>query len=275
MTRSNRWQVGGVVAALLCMHGLAMAAEPKKSDSGDNDWSVDIAYDTASGNYGTVNFSSERIWTSTISIDTDNYTFSLAMPYLNTSGPVGATLRRLGKSVLVTSIVNANGNGDLEFSVTRSVLTEEDVGMDLDIKGSVKLPTASQAQGLGTGVTDSFVEVDFGKTFANFTGTATFGYAFLGNAGKVLVQGVQQNLIFKNGFSASLDGSLKLNDNFLVGATVSGQDAATAGMPDPREVKVYLGYKLNKSIKVHLYALKGLSEGSPDRGAGLSVVLTN
>ncbi len=273
MTSKSRRIAFALVACLACVHGWALAADAHKTDGEDNELSVDISYDTSSGIYGSPNFSSERSWTSTISYDTDNYSFSLALPYVYMSGPVGVTRRRSGKLVTETDIVNASGYGDIEVSVTRYVLDEEDAGMDLAIKGTVKLPTASQSKGLGTGVTDSFVELDFGKTFGNFTATATFGYSFLGNAGIVRVQGVQQNLTFKNVFSASLDGALRLNDSFMVGVTRSGQDASSIGMPDSKDIKVYLGYKANKSVKIRAYALKGLSDASPDNGFGMSATI--
>ena len=262
----------GVAISAIQHHDVVHAANSKSADSGnDGDLSVDLSYDYTRGKYGTAFLSTESIYTIRVDYDTENYGFGLTIPYLHQSGPVGTINRRLiRRPISVTRIVSESGEGDVEASVTSHVIDNTDKGVFLDVKGTYKFPTASRSKGLGSGKADEFIEFDAGKDFGNFSGTGTLGYSFLGSPGHVIVQRVGQNIEYVNAYSWSVDGAYKLADKTKFGVTYSAEQATSVGGFKQEDVTVYFSFGAANAPKIRVYWQKGLADGSPDFGTGLS-----
>lgn len=233
---------------------------------------VQLSSDNSWGKYGTAFSFVEHITTATISLETESYGFSLALPYLMLSGPQGTLRRRLGKPpVLETRIVHQTGMGDMGASVVRHLFLDEDDDYTLDLQASVKFHNASQSKGLGTGVNDYGLTATLAGYNGPWSFSLTAGYAFLGSPGTVVIQGVRETIVLNNTASLSLDGSYRVNDRLTLGGTFTIEQAASAAASAPRDINLHLRWRLTDSVSWQMYVSKGLSYASPATGLGMSL----
>jgi hypothetical protein len=125
----------------------------------------------------------------------------------------------------------------------------------------VKLATADEDKGLGTGEHDFIFLLDLYQTFDRVTGFGGVGYHILGDApGQPL----------DNVWSANLGFSYKLDERDSAGLSLDGRQRVVPGASPQRELTGFFVRQLDRLWKAQLYALIGLANGSPDWGFGLS-----
>lgn len=135
-------------------------------------------------------------------------------------------------------------------------------GLTLDVIGKVKFATASNTKGLGTGKNDYAVQMEaeqaIGKGFI-FGGA---GYKWLGDPDFINLRNVAY---------VSVGGGYKPTSDTTVGLSYDYSQSARSGGPAPQEVSLYAAHWVTKNIKLNSFVFKGLSDGSPDWGAGLNL----
>jgi hypothetical protein len=151
-----------------------------------------------------------------------------------------------------------SGVGDLRLSATYAVPMEGNWGVDLT--GDVKVATADEDKGLGTGANDYGVAVDVFRSFGNTTAFGGLGYTWLGDSDFIDVDSV---------ISGNLGVSQKVSVGSL-GLMYDYRQAASETSDDRSEVTGFYSFPTTDTTKMQVYATKGLSDGSPDWGAGLS-----
>ena len=155
---------------------------------------------------------------------------------------------------------SASGIGDLSLAATYSMPTGGPLGVDLT--ANAKIATADEDKGLGTGANDFGVAVDL---YRDFDGTMLFGgvgYTGLGESTYIDVDGV---------VSGNVGVSQKVGaGGARLGAVYDYRQSAASGFDDRHELTGFYTLPTGTSSRVQLYALKGLSDGSPDWGAGVS-----
>lgn len=263
--------------------GPACADDATKEDNKDGGaLSLNLALDTSYSKYGTSRSYSNAL-TTTLSYDTENFGYSLSIPYVHQSDPVGAVFTRFRLPPRIASRIagkiasldtNASGLGDVEASVTRYLIDDTDNGLTFDVRGSLKIPTADQSKGLGSGEKDYTVEMNLGKTYGKFAVTGTAGYMVLGSPGRVTIQGTQQNIILNNIFYGALDGAFTLGNKTRLGLTLNAAQASSSDASSQKDVTLYFNVAGSKSSRIRIYGLKGLANGSPDSAGGASASLT-
>lgn len=160
-----------------------------------------------------------------------------------------------------TKRTTQSGLGDIIAAAVFNVLDNPD-GFVVDLTGKVKLPTASESKGLGSGKTDYAVQTNvdyhFGAPYASFG----LGYRWLGEP-----SGVD----YKNVIYGSFGGGYTLSDKAEIGLSYDWATAAVSGSSKPQEVSVFGSYRLSNSYKLSAVLYGGLSNASPDVGGGLTL----
>ncbi len=246
--------------------------ENKDGNKSEKTISASFGFDNTSGNYGTKHESTSTSIPAIISYGTDNYVAALTFPYLEQTGPAGS-IAGVHRYIAVGSnkIISQKGLGDVQGSATGYLIDDENTGISLDLKAEVKFGTADVSKGLGTGKNDYSLEAALYKDFDKIGMSGTLGYTELGSPGKVTVNGIQENIVFHNVFYASAGSTYQISEATKTGLTLYTEQSSENGMPRQEEITVDFTHKINKTNKLGIYVLKGLANGSPDRGFGASL----
>jgi hypothetical protein len=216
----------------------------------------------SSGDYGTSTNTQITSLAATARYDSGFWVYRATVPYLRVRGDasvVPGTGRVRGGGA---DRRTASGLGDIVLSATYTAFYDRASTLGFDLTGKVKLATADEDEGLGTGEHDFALLADFYKTFDRVTGFGGVGYHILGDA---------PGLPLENVWSATLGASYKLNERDSAGASLDGRERVAPGASPQRELVAFFVRRLDRAWKAQVYALIGLADGSPDWGAGLSL----
>lgn len=233
----------------------------------------------SSGNYGTANRTTITSVPLIGRYETGPWAFKLTVPYIRISGSstvipgIGLTANtnptgRGGAGVVVAPVTassTASGLGDIVAAATYNVYNNAASKVGIDLTGKVKLPTADRDKGLGTGEADYSFQVDAFRQFDRFTLFGGLGYNFLGSSSFIQLNDV---------WNASLGGSYKIDDMRSAGISFDAREKVSSTSSPLRELTAFYVHKFDHKWKGQVYYLKGLSDGSPDWGAGATVTYT-
>lgn len=182
---------------------------------------------------------------------------SASFSYLTVKGP--ATVVGGGGAPRPTT-ASESGLGDIYAGATYR-FGSMGGAVNMDATARVKLPTADEDRGLGTGAADYYGELSFYRTFSSVTPFVTVGYRVLGdNAAYDL----------RDGFYASGGAHFLLSTATVVSVLVNWRRPILAGGDDAREAMVMVSHDFAERWRVTAYALKGFTDASPDFGTGLA-----
>ena len=133
----------------------------------------------------------------------------------------------------------------------------------LDITGKLKIPTADEDKGLGTGKFDEVLQLDYMYPCGRLIPMATLSYKYRGDPGTY-------NL--KNTVSLSGGFDWRQTEKLHLGASLDYQQASASGLEDPLDLFGYLSYRYSRRWTLMPYLYFGLSEGSPDFGGGIQLI---
>lgn len=215
----------------------------------------------SSGDYGTGSSTDITTLDATARYETGRWAYKATIPYLEVSGQSAVVpgLGPVGGAGLRTR--TETGLGDIVLSATYAAYYDPASTLGVDVTGKLKLATADEVKGLGTGEHDAAFLVDFYQAFGRVTGFGGIGYHILGDA---------PGLPLDNVWGANLGASYKLDERDSAGAMLEGRQRALPGGSPQRELIGFFARKLDRLWKAQAYALIGLANGSPDWGAGLS-----
>lgn len=203
-----------------------------------------------SGDFGTPTSSRLFSLAPTLGYVALRHDFSVTAPYLsltNETSGIRTTERGLGDIIVRAGAVlfpeNATG-----FSVNGSV--------------AVKLPTADETRGLGTGETDYAAFVGIDQRLQAFKLSVTTGY---------LKSGDPPGLDYHNSFSYGFGLSRRFARTTVYGA-YDHRQAVLSGFENPQEVSAGFFHILNIDYAVKGQLFVGLNNGGPDGGGSLGIV---
>jgi hypothetical protein len=178
-------------------------------------------------------------------------------------GPGGGGL--LGLPILVDPTQPAarevrQGIGDVRLGVGHTLPPV--AGAELTLSGQVKLPTASAERGIGTGETDVAVGAEIARRFGPATPYVAIGYTM---PGEPTAYDLRNSLSARGGVALELRQGLRANVGYGYAESVSPL------VPDQQQVSTGLSANLSSRLNLGLHGNVGLSEGSPDLGAGVSL----
>lgn len=215
----------------------------------------------SAGDYGTGSTTRIASLAATARYDTGPWTYRATVPYLKIEGensviPGVGRVRGSGGGTRTES-----GLGDIVLGATYALYYEPARTLGFDLTGKVKLATADEDKGLGTGEHDFAILLDAYQTMGRATGFGGVGYHILGDApGQPL----------DNVWSANLGVSYKVDERDSAGVMLDMRQRVTSSSDPQRELTGFFVRKLDRFWKAQLYALVGLADGSPDWGFGLS-----
>jgi hypothetical protein len=216
----------------------------------------------SSGDYGTGTTTRITTLAGTARYETGPWVYKATVPYIKVSGE-NAVIPGFGRVRGRTARTRSeSGLGDIILSATYAAYYDRASTLGIDVTGKLKLGTADEAKGLGTGEHDVAFLVDAYRTFDRVTGFGGIGYHILGDS---------PALPLDNAWSANLGASYKLDERDSAGAMLEGRQRVTPGGSPQRELTGFFVRKLDRFWKGQAYALIGLADGSPDWGAGLSL----
>lgn len=186
------------------------------------------------------------------------WSFKLTVPFLQVDGPASVVDDEVESVGLNRS---ASGIGDVSFATTYTVSWKPE-RLYLDLIGRVRFPTGDDDEGLGSGETDFVALASLTKDFDSLTVYADAGRRFLGSSP---ARPREDGWLLSAGLSTPLAG------NTEIGTSVDWREAAYDDAPDPAEVSAYVRFDVGEDLRMNVYAFAGLSDGSPDGGAGVTL----
>jgi hypothetical protein len=233
--------------------------------AGAADYTLSGGMDYSTGKYGSSQSTEIAYFPLIGKLESGASTFKLTVPYLRIRSASGGNL--IGVDAQGSPIYDGNGPkqteeglGDLVASYTYSVIARPIHGFLLDLTGKVKLATADDRKGLGTGKNDYTVLTDLYYLAGAWTPFTTLSYRFTGNpAGSSL----------RNVWGTTLGLAYKRNPENSYGAMWDLRQASRSGGTGTDEMTVYWVSKFAAGYKLQSYVVKGFSSGSADWGVGL------
>jgi len=220
---------------------------------------VSLGFHYSSGSYGEAE-ATEIYYVPLIArVDIGSWSAAATVPYLRIDGPatvIDGVQTVAGKS---------DGIGDIALRASYLLLPPAEWMPFLDFIGRLKIPTASRADGLGTGEVDYGFELEASKAFGAFTPFVAAGYRILGSP---------PGSHLRNVALAAAGTTYQLLDNLNIGALIDYRQAASDASGTRLEVIPYCSWKVTQHWSLDLYATAGLANGSPDAGTGVQIAWT-
>jgi hypothetical protein len=256
---------------LLCSaHNLRAADAEQEEDAGAG-FSFFTGFDYTKGSYGTPRATRLLYVPFTLSYDGDAYGADVTMPYLYQSGPTGQTIvagRVIPGGAAVSGratprIATVHGWGDLVVGGTRYFEGASETSPVYSLRVQVKFGTANHDIGLGTGRSDFTFSGAASKFLdQHWVASGDLGYTKYGSP---------SGLRLKPAVFASIGGAYRFADKSRIGLNAYASGSSFSGGAAPVDLTAYYSFAPSKSVQLRAYLLKGLSQGSPNHGFGLSV----
>lgn len=253
---SKRIATSAAACAALFLAGAALAAE------GDR-LTASVGLDYSTGDYGQATDTDMLALAFAAKYETGRWTLRGSLPYIHVTGPSNVVASDTGGLPLGAGAAprrTDHGLGDLVLGVSYLVLYTADAPFLLELGGKVKLGTADEGKGLGTGEDDFSIQADAFKRYGAFTPFATLGYR---------VYGDPPGINLRNVFYGSVGTTYRVADGVTVGAAYDFRDAIVRGGDDLSELSVFATRRLTASWQLQVYGVLGFSDASPDAGAGV------
>jgi hypothetical protein len=192
----------------------------------------------------------------------------LTVPYIRINGP-GDVVRGADGNLVISSEASGrtteSGVGDVLAALSYVFYPSSPALPALELTGRIKLPTADEDEGLGTGETDYTLQADVSKSFGALSSFATLGYRVLGDS---------SDLDLDDGFLASLGIGYRFSPRLNLGLAFDYREASTDGTDDSREIVPYTSYRCSDSVTLGTYGVVGLSDSSSDLAIGVTARVT-
>jgi len=228
------------------------------------DWKAILSATYETGKYGT----DTRVDTVYIPLTIRRYfddvgALSLTVPYLSqtSTGEVtfinGAVFRTRGaKSATVTT---ESGLGDIIARGDIYALKESSSNLlDITLVGKVKLPTADENKGLGTGKFDETIGVELARSIVpDWTGYFDLYYTFIGKPA---------GLDLKNTTAFDIGAAYKWSPEMTISGFYAQSTPVVSGVDDLRDLLANVEWKLSNEASLLAGIDIGLSSSSPDIG---------
>lgn len=246
-------------------------------------YAVGLGLEIASGSFGTG--STSTFVTAPLVIDwfpTERLDLELIVPFLyqrttNTGhAALGTSMQSTAaKSVARGSMMNGTGGGgggafggdyglgDITLTSGYSVMMDSDTSPQVRPTIYLKFPTADKNSGLGTGEFDFGAGVAVSKWLGNWRPFAE---------GRYVVQGGAHDDSGALDFVTADAGiAYSWNERLLTSAYARFGSRLFDSLSPPLEARLKTVWHFGERTYAEAYALKGLSDGSPDYGGGVSV----
>jgi len=247
----------------LALFAAACAAQesPVASTPAPLPWRLDASVNYSRGDYGLATDTEVYVGLLNVVYDTPRWRFQAALPVVSIEGPATAVAGGAGVGTRPTSS-RETGVGDVTLGATYKFGEIARSGVELDFTGQVKLPTADEERGLGTGKTDTYWQLDARRRFGRVTPFATLGYRFLGSS---------STYPLKDGFYATLGVAIPVTARLTAGAAINWRERIVAGGDESVDAMIFAQQTITERWRALVYVLAGFTDASPDFGLGAGV----
>jgi hypothetical protein len=234
----------------------------------DRQLSLLVGYEFSSGKFDDSDRTRISYVPLTFKYQRGDWIAGLTLPYIRIKGP-GDVVRGADGSLVVgtgeAGTTTESGLGDVIASLSYTLYPPRESLPILELTGRIKLPTADEDDGLGTGETDYTLQADLSKRFGPVSGYATLGYRFLGDPSGVDLD---------DGFLASLGFGYRYSPRINLGLAFDFREASTDDSDDARELVPYTSLRVSDRLTLGSYGVVGLSDSSPDLALGVTARVT-
>lgn len=185
-----------------------------------------------------------------------------SLPYLRITGP-GSVIGPDGvpnPGVQADTRSTESGLGDLVLTGTYAAVYNAARGYGMDLVAKVKLPTADEDKGLGTGKTDVAIQVDPFMVVGRSTLFGTLGYK---------VYGDPEAIDYDNVWYGSVGVMGKLSAQTSIGVAHDVRQKLVPTGAAVSETTLFAVHKLDRDTRLQFYLVKGFSDASPELGGGV------
>jgi hypothetical protein len=252
----------------LMIHGsrrifAAMLAVPCAAAFGaDGVTTLGAGAEYSSGKYGSSEKTEILYLPVTAKYETGPWALKAVVPYVRITGPgnvVGAGADRVTLPGAPAARRTESGLGDIVASAFYNVMNERTGAFGLDLGAKVKLGTADETKGLGTGENDYSLQADVFKPLGSLTAFGSLGHRWYGDP-----PGVD----LRNVFYASVGASYRQSADTSFGLAYDFRPSITSTGGRISEATAFVSHRISRDVKLQLYGIKGFSTGSPDFGLG-------
>ncbi len=221
---------------------------------------ISSGFDYSRGDYGFVTDTEVFAVPLNLSYETEAWTFRVNQPWLRLKGPAGVVVSgapfggAVGRPVSSTE----SGMGDITAGATYRI-SPSAAGFNVALSGRVKLGTANENKGLGSGETDYYTQIDLSRAYGATVPFFSAGYRFLGSS----------NLYpLRDGVYLSGGVIRRLSEPTQIGLAVDWRQRVVDGGDHGCEVTGFVTHRFDNRWSLQGYALAGLTDASPDVGLG-------
>lgn len=131
----------------------------------------------------------------------------------------------------------------------------------VETKALIKLPTADESKGLGTGETDAGLQVELKQPLGAFTPFLSAGYILTGDSDRI---------DYNNIWSGSVGTTYGLTSRVTAVAAYDFRSKATDTVDSFEEISLEFDWLVHENWSVSLLGAAGLSDAAPDWTAGIT-----
>lgn len=225
-----------------------------------------LGADYSEGDYGEGRGDTEILFIPfSVAYSRDSWTYKASFAWVDIDGPgnvIGAGDGGLVIGDRQQEPVDNPGMGDVWLSASYALPTTRPDEVYMEVTGKIKLPTADEDEGLGTGETDYSLALELYQAVGVYTPFATLGYK---------IKGTPSGLNVDDVLFASAGTDYRLSNRYSVGVSLDYQEASVSGSDDATELFGYWNNRISREWSLMLYGYLGLQDGSPDHGIGIQL----
>lgn len=224
---------------------------------------LSTALDYSTGKYGSATTTETYYMPVGMKYEVEDWTFRATVPYVESIGPtnvsgIGADQITLNSGS--TTRRRVAGLGDIVLAASWSALQYGPWLIELGTK--IKLATADEAKGLGTGKNDYSIQTELYRSLGSHTLFGTLGFKKMGDP-----DGVD----LKDPLYASLGWSFRASPQTALGLSYDYREKLQTTSAPLSDATAFVTHKLDPNWKLQTYLSTGFTRASPDLGAGVFV----
>jgi len=224
-------------------------------------YSISLGVEYASGDYGGEGSIEDIYVPLSVRYASERFAARVTVPYTSSQSPA---IQFTGPNDIITSESSKqseSGLGDISLAVSYLGLAESR-DWALDFTAKIKWGTASAGDGLGTGENDYSLQFDAYVWQRRLLWMATIGYRWRGDRG---------TYEFDDTWFLSVGAAWNLRSSIRLGLLLAHRPSSTTFSDDVTDLTLFLGKRWNRHWSAQVYTLFGVTDGSPDRGFGVSL----
>ncbi len=215
----------------------------------------------ASGDYGRDDETKIFYWPAVVRLHTGDWKYTLTVPYISIRSSGRATVVDGSPEVIEAEdgeTEEQDGLGDIVLKASYDAVRQGRYVPWISLYGRLKLPTADENKGLGTGEPDVGFGIEAVRVFENrYVLFAEAGYKFVGEP---------SGADYDNQRSFSVGLGRYVTDALLLAGFYEWRDAISAGGTDPEELTFLASHRLTGDLRTFAMFDIGLSDGAADYG---------